>query len=101
MVEYLFDFTTLPAEGSSSKGGSWREDVGDDGISVGLVGVVLPPPPSLGPDRALLRWGLAEADVDAGLPLVELVVFDVLEDKVCVEILAALQNEMNKQDICV
>lgn len=45
----------LPAVGSSSNGGSWREDVGDDGVSGGLVVVVLPPPPSLGPDRALLR----------------------------------------------
>lgn len=63
---YMFDFmpwnifltllrSSLPAEGSSSNGGSWREDVGDDGVSGGLVVVVLPPPPSLGPDRALLR----------------------------------------------
>lgn len=90
-VPYIHvEFHALPAEGSSSNGGSCREDVGDDGFSGGLL-VALPRPPSLGPDRALLWSGLAEADVDAGLPLMEWVELEVLEDKVGVEILAELQ----------
>lgn len=55
-----------------------------------MVVVVLPPPPPLGPDKALLRWGLAGTEADTGLPLVESLVLEVLEDKVAVEILAGL-----------
>lgn len=46
---------SLPAGGSSSSGGSWREDEGDDGVSGRLVVPVFPPTPTLGPDRARLR----------------------------------------------
>lgn len=63
------EFHALPGEGSSSNGGSCREDVGDDGFSGGLLVVVLARPPSLGPDRALLWSGFVDAD--AGLPLTE------------------------------
>lgn len=96
-LSQIFLIASLPAGGSSNSDGSWRECVGDDGVSGGVVmEVVFPPPPPLGPDSALLRWGLAGTEVDVELPLVESLVVEVLEDEVGVEILAGLWNEMNK-----
>lgn len=57
--------------------------------------VVLPPVASLGPDRALLRWGLAAAEIDVGLPLLEVLVLEFLE----VKILAGLWSERSKQEV--
>lgn len=80
----------FPAGGSSSSGGSWREVEGGDGVSCGVLLVVFPPPPPLGPGRALLRLGFAGTVVDVVLPLVESLVLFVLEDEVVVKILAEL-----------
>lgn len=49
--------------------------------------VVMLPPPTLGPDRALLRWGLLGTVDVIGLPLVDSLPLEVL---VSVEILTGL-----------